>query len=103
MAIRKILGAAVVLSAIAGGAHAQSAETQIRNQLQAQGFNQITIENNRRQIEVRANRGGQAIVLIYDARTGQLLSQGASSSNRSSNSSSNTSSNSSDNSSSNSS
>lgn len=60
---------------IAGGAHAASAESQIRSQLRAQGFSNIQIERDDGRIEVEARRGNQKVELRYDARTGQLVSQ----------------------------
>lgn len=51
---------------------AQPKQDQIRMQLTAQGFEDISISGQRR-IEVAAHRGDTTVRLVYDGRTGQLL------------------------------
>lgn len=67
--------AAALFALVAGGAVAQSIESQVRQQLRAQGFHAIEVERDDGQIEVDARRGGLRIELKYDARTGRLISQ----------------------------
>lgn len=66
---------AAALSLAAGGAQAQSVESQVRQQLQAQGFHTIQVERDDGRLEVEARRGTLKIELKYDPRTGRLLSQ----------------------------
>ncbi|MDO5612621.1 MAG: PepSY domain-containing protein [Paracoccus sp. (in: a-proteobacteria)] len=71
--MKLFLGIATVMSLMAGGALAQSAESQIRSQLRSQGFSNIEIERDDGRIKVEAKRGAQKIDLSYDARTGRLV------------------------------
>ncbi|MDO5604605.1 MAG: PepSY domain-containing protein, partial [Paracoccus sp. (in: a-proteobacteria)] len=71
----RTIAIAAVFALAAGGAMAQSAERQIRDQLRAQGFTNIQIERDDGKIEVEARRGNQKIELKYDARTGRVISR----------------------------
>lgn len=66
---------AALFALVAGGATAQTIESEVRQQLRAQGFHSIQTERDDGRIEVDARRGGLKVELKYDARTGRLISQ----------------------------
>ena len=63
------------LSASIAQAQAQTIAEQVRTQLTAQGYDTIEIKERRGQVRVEATRGGRKLEVVYDAATGEILSQ----------------------------
>mgnify|MGYP003676580315 CR=1 FL=1 len=72
---RMISISALVLGLSASIAQAQTIAEQVRTQLTSQGYDTIEIKEGRGQIRVEATRGGQKLEVVYDAATGEILSQ----------------------------
>ena len=69
-----LLSTTAALALIASAGHAQSVADQVIQQLQAQGYDRIEVTNSPNQVKIEAIANGVKFEAIYDATTGELLS-----------------------------
>lgn len=74
--MRKALKSSILFFGLAANmAHAESIADQVIAQLTEQGYQRIEIYNGTKEVRVEATKDGRVLEVVYDATTGEILSQ----------------------------